>query len=493
MKIRYIEEPSLLFGTNDHICPKAGIIEYGPFDINGARHEKIMIGIVGKSESISLITEWLEKCKGEISAKQVKKGKKEHLNLFPSFPGFNQNVAFKCGFTYDDTYLRTINNSDIEYIIRHNESLENIITNVAKLYTDEIKYLTQNKHPDIILCVLSEDLFSQLNEENIDSSSDGDDEPVEDNSSHYQEPREEDDDELNNLERNFRRHLKAKAMQFSVPIQIIRDRLASPTSEMQDTATIAWNLFTAIYYKAGGTPWALIRKDMSETTCYAGISFYRSRDKKSIQTSIAQIFNEHGKGIILRGEEIIQSKDDRTPHLKAEQAYKLLDLSLKEYLTAIKQTPKRLVLHKTSNFNDEEIDGFRQAAKKYHIDQIDMITIFEFSDIRLYRERSYPPLRGTHVSLTEKNHILYTRGSVPYYETYTGMYIPRPLEIRLFDYDESPNLICDEILALTKMNWNNTQFDRKLPITLECARNVGDILKYLEAEDKMQLRYSFYM
>lgn len=90
-----------------------------------------------------------------------------------------------------------------------------------------------------------------------------------------------------------------------------------------------------------------------------------------------------------------------------------------------------------------------------------------------------------------KRHLLYKRGSVPYFETYTGKYIPSPIEVRLYDYDESPNLICDEILALTKMNWNNTQFDRWLPITIECARNVGEILKYLDEGDDMQLKYSF--
>lgn len=73
------------------------------------------------------------------------------------------------------------------------------------------------------------------------------------------------------------------------------------------------------------------------------------------------------------------------------------------------------------------------------------------------------------------------------------MYIPSPIEVRLYHYDESPNIICDEILSLTKMNWNNAQFDRKYPITIECARNVGEILKYLEEGDTMELKYAFYM
>jgi argonaute-like protein implicated in RNA metabolism and viral defense len=89
---------------------------------------------------------------------------------------------------------------------------------------------------------------------------------------------------------------------------------------------------------------------------------------------------------------------------------------------------------------------------------------------------------------------LYTRGSVEYYKTYTGLYIPQPLEIRIVRSDESPGVICQEILGLTKMNWNNTQFDGKYPITLACARKVGQVMKYLGPDDdEPQISYSFYM
>jgi len=484
MRIRYIEEPSLKFGLNQHICPKAGIVEYQPFDFNSVRPDKIIVGIIGKSEGIQKICAWLTECQAKIDGKPAKKGKKQNLSLFPPFPGFNRSSGFMCQLSYDDTFLRTINNSEIEDINKRCESLDNRIKEIADLYLNEIKYLTKNKKIDVILCVLTEDITNSITMPVIAR----DDEPE---ATAYAD---KDDTEEENveLEQNFRRYIKAKAMQFQVPIQIVKDRIANPSGDMQDPATIAWNFFTALYYKAGGTPWALVRKDMAETTCYAGISFYRSRDRQSIQTSIAQIFNEMGKGIILRGEEVEMSKFDRTPHLSDIQAYNLLRMSLKEYIEAIRQTPRRLVIHKTSNYSEAELYGFKQAAKEFHIQQVDLVTVMD-SDIRLYREYQYPPLRGTHMELTYKQHLLYTRGAVPYFETYPGMYIPRPLQIRLFSYDESPDVICDEIVALTKMNWNNTQFDRKYPITIECAQNVGDILKYLEAEDKMQLKYAFYM
>lgn len=481
MKLRYIEEPSLQFGTDQHICPKNGIYSFNPFDISQVRPEKITIGIVGKGESVDKILAWLETCKNHIAGKE---SKTPHPNLFMNFCGFNKEVGFKCELTYDDTYIRKLNNSDIEEIIKKKGSLEDTINDISLMYLNEIKFLSKNKKPDVIICALTENFMKHIQTAKPKATDDEEETtPLETDF---------DEEEVSLKEQNFRRNLKAKAMQFNVPIQILRDRIAKPTSEMQDPATIAWNFFTALYYKASGTPWALIRKDAAETTCYAGISFFKSRDKSTTQTSIAQIFNELGKGVILRGEEIILKKNDRTPHLEGQQAYNLLKQSLQEYYEAVKIFPKRLVLHKTSNFNDDEIYGFTQAARELHINQVDLVSI-QASDLRLYRQGNYPPMRGTHFSMTDKNHILYTRGSVPYYETYPGRYIPRAIEIKLAAYDESPNVICDEILALTKMNWNNTQFDRQMPITIECARNVGEILKYLGPNDEMQLKYSFYM
>ena len=73
------------------------------------------------------------------------------------------------------------------------------------------------------------------------------------------------------------------------------------------------------------------------------------------------------------------------------------------------------------------------------------------------------------------------------------MYIPQPLELRIVKSEQSPTFIAKEILGLSKMNWNNTQFDGKYPITLSCARKVGEIMKYLEESDRPQIRYGYYM
>jgi hypothetical protein len=60
---------------------------------------------------------------------------------------------------------------------------------------------------------------------------------------------------------------------------------------------------------------------------------------------------------------------------------------------------------------------------------------------RLFRMGEQPPLRGTMLSLTDTRHILYTRGAVPFYKTYPGMYVPNALPFRLVDVDSRPNAL----------------------------------------------------
>jgi hypothetical protein len=144
------------------------------------------------------------------------------------------------------------------------------------------------------------------------------------------------------------------------------------------------------------------------------------------------------------------------------------------------------------NFSEAEMDGFLGAASDLRIDTVDFVTVMD-SRIRLFRSGGYPPFRGTSVVIDEQRQLLYTRGSIWYYKTYPGMYIPQPLELRVVRSEQSPAFLANEILGLTKMNWNNTQLDGKYPITLSCARKVGEIMKYLEEHDRPQIRYGYYM
>ena len=501
MKFSFIQEPELEFGSGTHICPRAGITDYGVYDTKlPERRDKLFVGAVGTSDTLEKLGEWLETCAAFIP------GKTDAMqpNLFPAFCGFNLNTGFRSNFVYNTTIQRSLKNSEIEKIMRITQKNEMILKSV-ELYYKQIKYLAQHKTVDVIVCIIPDALFDLISnekefalEETLEDEKQIEPDADEDFLSIVNKTAVADDqpDSEASLEINFRRALKAKSMHLAVPIQLVREiSFEAVVKEQQDEATKAWNFCTALYYKANRqtVPWKLVTDINKPTACFIGISFYRSRDKKTYNTSLAQVFDELGNGVIMRGTPVDIDKDDLRPFLSEKQAYELLKKALEEYIVAMNTVPGRLVLHKSSNFKDAELRGFTAAIDEMRVQSVDLITIMD-SDFRLFRKGIYPPYRGSHIEIDKKTHLLYTRGSVTFYRTQTSLYIPQPLEIRIVQSDESATTICREVLSLTKMNWNNTQFDGKHPITLACSRRVGEVMKYLTAKDaEPQISYSFYM
>lgn len=473
MKLVHIHEPRLEFHDGTHICPRRGIAAYGVYDKNSlTRRTDILLGAIGTSANLEELSTLLEDMKGPIQGV----GKDIKLNLFPDFCGFNKETGFYADFIFNKDLGRQLRQLDIERVCKINDRSQRI-EEAMELYYEEIKFLAQNRPVDVIICVLPKSLFEAVSRES----------PVE-----YEDKLEKSIEVRSEL--NFRRALKAKAMHLGKPLQLLRsESLSSNNKGQQDDATKAWNLATALYYKAGATnPWRLETSDKSTLSCALGIAFYRSRDHQTLNTSLAQVFDELGNGLILRGTPIHLKKGDRVPRLSEEQAYILFKAALDEYRNAMRTYPGRVVVHKSSNFSADEMSGFMAAASELRIDAVDFVTVID-SRLRLFRNGAYPPYRGTSLVLDGQRQLLYTRGSIWYYKTYPGMYIPQPLELRVIQSEQSPSFLAREILGLTKMNWNNTQLDGKYPITLSCARKVGEIMKYLSEHDQPQIRYGYYM
>lgn len=477
MKYHYLQEPLLEFGNGTHICPREGIALHGVYDAhNKPRRDNILIGAVGTNNNVEMLSSWIE-----FSSQHIPKKPSNQPALFPDFIGFNKHSGFSAEFILSDSNIKPLLTKEIERVLETGGVLDKI-NSAVDLYIEKIKFLAQNKNPEVVVCIISDALYKKIHSQRKAGIDDG-----------------EVDDHLADIETNFRRMLKARAMKISnIPIQLVRENTlkGNPkgTGTTQDDATTAWNLCTALYYKSSNStiPWKLSTDSNKPLTCYAGISFYRSRDKKVVYSSLAQIFDEMGRNVILRGTPVDVNKADRRPHLSANQAYDLLSSAINEYRIAMNTNPARLVIHKTSKYSEDEAEGFRGVVDDIGIDMVDLISLGD-SPIRLFRHGAYPPYRGSMVDLDTNKLLLYTRGSVPFFETYPGKYIPQPLEVDIYQSESSPRQVAEEILALTKMNWNNTQFDRKYPVTIECARNVGKIIKYLDPTDLPQANYRFYM
>ena len=484
MKIKYIDEPELEFGNSSHIDIKFGIMNYSVLDFDKENAPRtIHLGIIGLNQDIETFEEWIEKCKEPIEAKESKK-----KNLFPKFPGFHPEHGFH-------SQLNT--NSHIQSRLSPNifDKLSALTADekakkAVEIYVNEIEYITTKNHRvDVILCALPKILIEQLS---IDTSQDTDDEE------------EKNEKYFITSKYNFRRLLKAESLKYRKPIQIVlpstydksvkkKFRIDSQLEgSLQDEATRAWNFFTALYYKAGGVPWRLLRNPQDYQTCYIGVSFYRSLDEESLQTSVAQVFNERGEGMIIRGGTAKTSKEDKQIHLDADGAKKVLSNALFKYKQEHRTTPARVVIHKTSDYNQDEIDGFIAAIRQEGIELFDLLYLTK-SVTRLHRNGKYPPLRGTFWELDDENKILYTKGSVDLFQTYPGLYIPRTLKIKIAYLEQSPKYMAMELLSLTKMNWNNTQLDNSLPITIKAAKQVSEIIKYIDENGFIEPNYAFYM
>jgi hypothetical protein len=149
-------------------------------------------------------------------------------------------------------------------------------------------------------------------------------------------------------------------------------------------------------------------------------------------------------------------------------------------------------VQKTSRFRDEEADGILEALDTVGSELRDLVWVQESYSVKVLRDGNYPVMRGTFVELDGKG-LLYTNGSIPYYGTYPGMYDPRPLLLCPHkSSDSSIAQIAKEVLSLTKINWNSTQMNQKLPIPIRAARTVGEILKYVN-DDKVSSDYRKYI
>jgi antitoxin (DNA-binding transcriptional repressor) of toxin-antitoxin stability system len=491
MKLDFIDEPELEFGgLRRHVDIREGLRLFGPLDKSDGAPRRIRAGIVGTQLTIDNLRQWFERCREGIAAKASKQP-----NLFPAFPGFGDDSPFRTDFNFDAALCRVLPPRELRALAQ--KSHYRALVDGVELVAGEVRAITEHGRPDVVLVALPPELVGLDEDEEEDPDAKGPD-------SDANARRSPEEDELAfGTDLDLRNMLKAEVMKFGQPIQIalpstydsaakVKSGGTDGKGRLQDEATRAWNIHTALYYKANYRPWRITRNSSDLKTCFVGVSFYRSLDKANLMTSMAQVYDERGEGVIVRGKPVQLFKDDPTPHLSSEDAFALIVHALKEYRREHKHAPARLVLHKSSNYNTAELEGFNRAIEDQELDAADFLVVSRAS-AKLFREDRYPPLRGTLLSLDDRNHLLYTRGSVPYYATYPGMYVPRPLKFQIAQGNESPRKLAEEMLALTKLNWNNTQFDGGMPITMRVARDVGRVLKYVGAGGVVQPKYSFYM
>lgn len=464
---KYIDEPDLMFSEGEAKDPRVGLVEYGPRTPSGEpEHQVINVGLIGSSWSIAGMDNLFKDMQTVITADE-----EEAKRWKPPFPGAGERSPLKFSISTQKRWRMTLTSEEIRSIKkfrsqerRMEEALDVIELDMQVLYDKETP-------PDVIAIAIPEELMDSLT------------------------PSHQDHARIQSGESDFHNRIKLMGMDLGIPTQLVEP--ATLRGEKQGRSEVAWNLAVGMLYKAQrGHPWKLTH--LEEGTCYAGISFYRQRggDQSQTRASMAQVFLETGESFILRGDPLEEQTEGRgANHLSATDAEKLVEKILTHYERHKGMSPERLVLHKTSNFWEEETDGFLAGASG--IRRKDFVTIRENHDIRVLSSGIYPVLRGTVVTPPgQEEHYLYTKGFVPALETYPGPNIPEPLIVQPDkEISDSPYQdICEEILAFTKLDWNTSDFSKKNPVTIRVSDAVSNILAEASARDMtIDSHYYFYM
>lgn len=503
----HIEEPKLVFGNGRlAVDPKAGLTDFGPYDFDQKPNQTIQIGVIGTNTGIQNFLEFLEKCSEGIRGGFNSRGKPVDPLAFPQFPGFSADQSFRVDFVSNNSaHHRPIHEDYFKKALAAVDD-EKKIEGVVGLLLKELKALSEiDPPPSVVVVVLPPEVEFETahigvslarKRERLSPQERFEKKLQRESAKTGQSFLELNFDDPQDRSRrdgsffNIHHAFKARAMAYGFPTQFMWDKtLRDPM-----LSSVAWNVLTAIYYKAGNIPWKL--QSMPDNTCFVGVSFFREKPYRGsdLQSSLAQVFGA-GEGIVLRGEKAVIDPDrgDRSPHLTEHGATKLLSDAILRYTLQHGAAPSRVVVHKTSKFWPEELRGFKTGLGEiYHYD---FVTLADSGNTRFMRVGNSPVLRGTMIRLAEKKYLLFTNGYVPYLRTYPSKRIPRPLEIVEHFGDSTPLTVCQDILALTKLNWNSCSFASSIPITIRFSREVGKIVAALPPRDDLNLqsKYRFFM
>ena len=201
-----------------------------------------------------------------------------------------------------------------------------------------------------------------------------------------------------------------------------------------------------------------------------------------------------GESQVIRGEafEWNEEIEKRNVRLNCLQMEKIINDSIVLFQRQRGFLPKRVVVHKSSRFSDEELAGCQKACVK--IDSLDIVHIREFPGLRAYHDGyDYPVVRGTAVIDTTEA-FLFTSGYVPALATYPGPSVPRPLHLICQRLDSSIETVCADIMGLTKLDWNSSTFYTRTPVTIGVSRKVGEVMAEMVAsQGEPPNSYKFFM
>jgi hypothetical protein len=491
-----LEEPRLEFRHGQFLeDPHDGLSLFGPYGVDVSAHPKnLTIGVIGTKQGIAAFNQWCKVVRGAVYP-----GEGLNTHLWPVFPGFE--AAFCSDLPREAAWSCELDSEKLKQESMQRDPNKRAAGVVEQYLTAIEKTEKKDETFGVLVCVVPDFVWKNCRPESYVPGATG--EGVSRKERELRAGGQTDffnsyNPSIYQYSVDFRRQLKARSMQFGIPIQIIREcrlevdptkwpRFQSPPSD------VAWNLLTTMYYKSGGKPWRLA--GAREGVCYIGIVFRRTDMTVGNRTACcaAQMFLDSGDGVVFLGEYgPWYSPQKNQFHLTPEAAKQLLGGVLETYRELEGQPLKEIFLHCRSSIYRDEFEGYR-AACPTGVKFVGIRVRKDFGGLRLFREGTRHVVRGTFLKAGPKLGYLWASGFIPRLRTYPGWESPVPLKIDIQHGEAEIEQVARDVLALTKLNYNACRFGDSEPVTIGFSNAVGEILVSNPTVTKRSPKFKFYI
>ena len=524
-EVRLLDEPLIQLGTGQTAHhPRVGLSLYGPVNAPAAR--TLRLGYVGPAEG-------LEHAKKFVSALMDPLRFPIDPRARVPFPGFE--AAFGCALPGQFEIVKTVKLKAIKQALKVKERQQRIFMTVD-LYLRPLEQARREEDvssilwicyvPDLVFThcrpksdalvaadvVAAPSLTSKQVQQRLQDMSAGQGELFDND---------ENDFSLDAVEYkpDFRTQLKHRLLSSQIPVQLVREQTIAIVNDLEQVTKdlgeeprrvsalythvndILWNLSTTLFYKTSGSPWRLA--NLRPGVCYIGLVFKRTErpaptrqgwyTESTTACCAAQMFLDSGDGTVFKGNVgPWYSPQTKECHLNAEAAEHLIRMAVEGYRDRFNGNyPRELFIHGKTAFTDEEWEGFEQAVPAET--QLSGIRIRTRSQIRLYPQSDLVALRGVACILDSRHGLLVTNGWIPRMQTYPGREVPVPLAIDIVRGDADIVTVLEDILKLTKLNYNTNIYGDGIPVTLRFADSIGSILTAGPQASTPPLPFKFYI
>ncbi len=279
--------------------------------------------------------------------------------------------------------------------------------------------------------------------------------------------------------------VKAASVQRGVGTQFLRER----TLDKAHQGEIFWWLALQCYVKAMRTPWLLA--DMDPDLAFIGLGFSldpaASRGRQVLM-GCSHVYNSEGLGLSYKLGKLESSVKRRGNYfLSREDARRMAENAVQLFCESGRRMPDRVVVHKNGPIADEERRGLLEGLGD--TSSVDMLEITVDPALRYVaswitgnriKEDGYPVRRGTTIALDGQRALAWVHGTVDAVEGQRRYYqgksrIPAPLMLRRHHGASSLAVLAEQILGLSKMDWNSLDLYTKVPTTLRSSNQIARI------------------